>query len=378
MILNRIKLLVLAGASFIAISCGGNMEYNPGGVEGVKALNAPNNNYYVELASGDGKAVTFSWSASTAEDGGSPLYEVVFFKDAAGTEEVQRVSGGIQTSLSITHKELNKILNTAGVEPDTDGTLYWTVIASRGVTDASTQPTPRMFTAKRMKGFKIAPEVMYLVGSASETGDDLSKARKLRTIKAGEEYEIFTRLSPGTYNITDGNGAGARYFNVNNGIIQENVATPTNNTLSGVYCVKVDLTSSSVTVKEVTNVRYFSCRYTTQPFYMTYQGNGEFKAEGFAPDFTGASWGEDRYLFRGEIGGADTKFGSNNADAAASNSAAKVTHDTFVMPYTANYTYSFRAIAEYKDKNGQLMNAILTLKGELAQYTHTIEYTDFK
>ncbi len=365
------RYFTIALTALTAVSCNQDMEYNPGGVSGVQHLYAPDNSYYVELASGNGQYVDFTWEGSNAEDGGAPLYEVVFYSDAAGSQELSRINAGAANSLSIAHKDINKVMNLAGVEPDSEGAVYWSVVASRGISDAPSRPEPRELVVKRMKGFKIAPENLYLVGSSTETGADISLARQFMALSPGEEYEIFTRLTAGEYNIADGTGADARLFNVTSGIISEDNSDPIAHTNDGVYRIKVDLTSSSVTIDLVENFRLKTCSDYSENA-LEYRGGGNWGAENIIPNFAS----DDRYFFRADIGGVDTKIGSTNWDnPSAPADKAEVSWDTQVIVNGDNWGYSYKVIPTYRGEKFK-MNATVSLNADLPTYSHTAYFIE--
>lgn len=364
------KLIALLAVVVTLSACSKEYKYNPGGVTGVSALYAPADGYYVELASGSGNEITFDWEAASAEDGASPLYEIVFYSDAAGTSEIERVSAGAKTTRAMSHKDVNSVMNTAGVEPDSEGSIYWSIISSRGITVADSKPDPRLLIAKRMKGFKVTPDNLYLVGSATETGDDISLARKFATLTEGEEYEIFTSLTQGEYNVTDGNGSDARYFNVTNGVISEDDSTPITCTEDGLYRIIVELTSSSVTIEKIENFVLKTCSDYSENA-MTYVGGGVWQAYGITPNFAN----DDRYFFRADIGGVYTKIGSVNWDnSSAPASSASVTWDTQIVIDGDSWGYSYKVISEYRG-NELEMNAVLTLNE--TGYSHTAYFTEY-
>lgn len=138
-------------AMLSVISCNQDMEYDAGSVKPVEMLEMPTDNYYVELMSSNGTPISFSWTPTTVSDGMPPMYELVFYTDATSGKEVKRLSAGVKTSLAVSHKDLNEVMNVKGVQPGATGDIYWSVIASRATTEAPGHPAPRKLTLKRFE-----------------------------------------------------------------------------------------------------------------------------------------------------------------------------------------------------------------------------------
>lgn len=377
--MKKIAYLLLT-ALLPAVSCNLDMEYNAGEIAPIPALYSPADGHYVQLASGNGYSVVFNWAPTSASDGMPPMYELVFYDDATSDKEVGRISAGATTSLTVTHKDLNKIMNLRGVLPDATGDIYWSVVASRAANDTRSHPTPRKLTLKRLKGFKVPPEMLYITGPATEAGDDIAEALKFQRFSEGEVYEIFTRLTDGAYNIADGNTASARLFGINGGILQEEVSTPVNNTLGeGVYRIRVDLATSSVTIDLVENVRYVMCPAPEDPRMLTYVGNGVWKGENLLSNFVGLR-NDDRYFFRADIGGVNQKIGNDKVNyGPAPANTESLEAIVYLQPEgVPEWDYSFKVIPFYNSSVGLRQNVELYLNASKANYYHRIEFPDYQ
>lgn len=363
----------------LAVSCNSDMEYNAGKVSSVEELYSPANQYYLELVSGNNRTARFSWSPAHASDGYSPMYEVVFFKDASAQEEIARVSAGVSTAIEIPHKTINKIMNATGTLPEAIGKLYWTVVASRATTESASRPDVRVMEVKRLKGFKVNPDALYLTGSATEAGAEIADAQKFADVGSGEIFEIFTRLGSGTFNITDGNTSSARRFNISGGVISEENASPIASSYNGIYRIRIDLSTSSATIDQIANVRWVMCIQKNDLRPLTYDGNGVWSGTDLATNFA-SGWKDDRYFFRAELNGQTIKIGNNKSDfgSAPSNKSSLTWDVYFASEGNPDWDYSYKVISFYHGSVGLKVNIKLCLNASASHYYHTIEFPDFK
>ena len=88
---------------------------------------SPADNTFYRLDPPSNAAVTFEWSQARAADGTLVLYEVVFDKDGGDFSKpvYTTVSGtnGLDTKLVLSHGDLNKIANLAGIASQSQGKL---------------------------------------------------------------------------------------------------------------------------------------------------------------------------------------------------------------------------------------------------------------
>ena len=109
---------------------GQNYEIYPG-----DGLTAPEDGAQFNLSSV--KNVVFEWTASEAADGGYVSYEVLFDEEdgdfSKPVAEMASGQNGGNTKLTINAQNLNEIATSAGIPPASEGTLKWTVRASKGL-----------------------------------------------------------------------------------------------------------------------------------------------------------------------------------------------------------------------------------------------------
>src|SRR5688500_11145966 len=171
----------------------------------VTTFYAPNDNIHVKLEPATSASVGFEWDHAKAEDGSLVMYEVAFDKENGDfTSPVYKMpsdGNGVQNKLTLSHKDLNRIANFAGIKSLETGKLKWTVMASKGTNVKKTALT-RTIEVERPAGFAEIPTEVYLTGDATEAGSTLASAIKMKSTAPGV-FEIYTSLKPGTYNFVN-------------------------------------------------------------------------------------------------------------------------------------------------------------------------------
>ena len=298
------KMMRLAGAMLLAViavsSCKKenwplDLNFNP-----VGTLATPNDNVSVKLDPTSSANVLFKWDAATTEDGGLILYEIAFDKENGDFSKpvYKAVSdgGGVKTEITLTHKDLNKIANSAGIAASSIGKMKWTVIASKG-TSARPAAASRRLQIERPAGFAESPTELYITGSATEGGSDLSKAIKLKKIEDGV-FEGYTSLKAGDYFLTDKISSGGKKFYIDNGVIKEGTSSVTVTGAAKTYRLRYDFPSATTKSVEIQSIGLYMSAYGTEIGTLNYIGNGVFEAPKLAVEFFQFSWGRDeRYKF---------------------------------------------------------------------------------
>lgn len=357
------KIMRLAGVMLLAViaasSCKKetrslNLSFTP-----VGTLATPNDNADVKLDPTSSADVLFKWDAASTEDGGVILYEVAFDKDGGDfSKPVYKVlsdGAGVQPQVTITHKDLNKIANAAGIAASNTGKLKWAVIASKG-TNSKPSSQSRTLMLDRPAGFAENPAELYITGSATEGGTDLSKAVKLKKNEEGL-FEIYTSLKAGDYIITDKNTDGGKQYYIDNGIIKEG-ATPV--VISGAektYRLNFDFTSATAKSVEIQSIGLYMSAYGKEIGTLNYVGNGVFEAPKIAVEFYQFDWGRDeRYKFIIHTAAGAEYVGSVNPNNDAP--AGKPASYFYLVPVTNdqwNNTYKFDPSADRKNVKVDVM-----------------------
>lgn len=293
-------LLMLTG--IMATSCTEDMEYKDTDVTAVKQLYSPKADGNVQLLSSATATEFFEWSSALAEDGGAPLYEVVFDKkDGDFTNPIYRVVSdnmGSRAYATISHKTLDKIAALAGLGSGETGTVKWTVCSSRGIKQKMAEES-RNLNITRLLGFAELPAQVFITGEGTEAGTDITKAIACSSPESGE-FEIFTRLEAGKkYHFVSERSATARVFYLDGTAIKESSDGNGSATVdeTAIYRINLDFNIASVTMSKVVSVGWFFSPDNKVDFYLDYQGNGIWMGHGETP-FHQESWGRDeRYKF---------------------------------------------------------------------------------
>ena len=107
---NIIKAFALFGAVFSMSACTSDMEFKDSQVSAITQLYEPADGKSVTLQASATASTFFEWEAAKAEDSGSPLYEVVFYKDgeSAPIYKVLSDKNGMIASATIAHKATHR------------------------------------------------------------------------------------------------------------------------------------------------------------------------------------------------------------------------------------------------------------------------------
>ena len=267
----------------------------------VNAFYAPNDNLFVKLEPATAASVGFEWEQAKAEDGSLVMYEVAFAKeDGDFTSPVYKMASdgnGVQNKLTLSHKDLNRIANFAGIQSLERGKLKWTVLASKG-TNVKQSSQVRTIEVERPAGFAEIPTEVFITGDATEAGTDLANAIKMKSIDPGV-FEIYTSLKPGTYRFVNKKEGTPVSYQVSGTFLKEGDAVASPATAEQVYRLQLDFNNAAVKIQEVTKLGYWFAPNNSLDAELTYQGGGVFKASDVPIEFRQEGWGRDeRYKFR--------------------------------------------------------------------------------
>ena len=366
---NIMKLVWLLPVIFAASSCKKenkslDLNLNPVGV-----LATPNDNVSITLEPTTTADVLFKWNAATTADNGVILYELAFDKEGGDfSKPVYKIisdGAGVQTQVTLTHKELNKIANAAGIAASSSGKLKWAVIASKA-TNFAMPVVSRLLNVDRPAGFAESPADLYLTGSATEGGSDLSKAVRLQKNEDGL-FEVFTSLKAGDYILTDKNTAGGKQYTIDNGVIKESNVAVTVSGATQTYRLNFDFSSATAKTTLIYTVGLYMSAYGKDIGTLAYTGNGVFENANLPVEFFQFSWGRDeRYKFVLHTSNGDEYLGSvnQNNDAPAGKPASYFN----LVPVSNSQwdnTYKFDPSADKK-------NVKVTLTLQPGSYTHKV------
>jgi hypothetical protein len=337
---------------------------------------SPADNIFVKIDPPSNAAVTFEWGQARAADGTLVLYEVVFDKaDGDFSKPVySTVSGtnGLDTKLTLSHSDLNKIANLAGIGSQAQGKLKWMVNASKGL-NVMPAATARTMTVERPAGFSVIPGNLYLTGSGTEGGATLSQALPFKRVSAGV-FELYTKLSPGDVKIVDQTtGTPTAYYIDGTKLLQGATATnPTSTT--GVYRMTLDFNAGSATLTEIQSVGLWVSAQNKVTVTLPYKANGLWEIDNTPIEFFQFTWGRDeryKFIFTEKDMAGNVKarqYGSVNTDnqPATATTAAAYFNLVPVADDQWNNTFKFIGTADRK-------NVDILVMMQPAAYTHQVK-----
>ncbi|WP_324676629.1 SusE domain-containing protein [Hymenobacter sp. GOD-10R] len=325
----------------------------------VSNLISPATNAFVRLDPPSNAAVTFEWGQARAADGTLVLYEVLFDKEDGDFSKplysTTSGSNGLETKLVLTHGDLNKIANLAGIKSSAQGKLKWTVNASKGL-NVVTASESRVMTLERPAGFATAPGKLYITGSGTEGGANISQAVPFKSISSGV-FEIYTRLTAGDVKLIDQTTGTPTYYYIDGAKLMEGNQGTSPTTTPKVYLIKVDFNNAAASMTEIQSVGLWFAPENKVLVTIPYVGKGIWKIENTPVEFHQESWGRDeRYKFlftQKNAAGTTSKqyFGSTNSDNQRATASSPASYFYLVPGPDVQYDYSFKFQTEVDKKS---------------------------
>lgn len=371
--MKAIKYMMLFGFFLAFAACSSDGEVRHLGVTAVKSLYEPDNGKAVILQSSASASLYFEWEPSLSEDGGGVLYEVIFDKaDGDFSEPISVITAdnnGAENHATITHKQLNKIAAEAGIESAVQGTLKWTVWASKGINPVKAEQE-RTLTLTRLAGFAEVPGQLYITGEATEVGDKLEKAMIMRKVAEGE-FEIYMKLTEGkAFKFVSATSGTPLEFSLSGDKLVEGGTTTA--TQTGIYKYYIDFNAGSFTSKEVTKVKWF-LNWSQKEIELDYQGLGVWAISNYT--IAGIPEGndntDDRYKFRMESSEGETEWRAaitNDSKPTGNDEYYFMTEKTNVEQWTNNEVWKTPSTSGW---NGQAYDVTFSLNPE-SDYTHSL------
>ena len=272
----------------------------------------PESDIFVDLSTG--KSVSFEWGPAMAEDNGYVSYEVVF--DRVGGDfsaPVGRVAsqiGGSKNYVTISAKTLSRIARAAGIGIFSQGSLQWSVRASKGL-GGVIYPTPRRLNVRTINSMDPLPTAVTLSGSAMEADTKMVLSRGIDGSGVQEGvFEMFGKISSGTFTVSDDQG---RYYALNSTGTISSSATPVNNTLSAselVRWLQLDFDGMTWSEQSIQKVEYYAAcwsdnQMTTDYQTMTYEGKGVWKLLNYPNTISLNNAGDSRHRFNMTLADTD-------------------------------------------------------------------------
>lgn len=352
-------------------SCKKTQELDHLKVSPVATLYSPANNHFIKLDPKSGTQ-TFEWQQARAEDGGLVMYEVLFDKESGDFSQplysIPSDNNGTATTLTLSDAQINKIAEKVGIKPTETGKLKWTVWSSKGINVEKSAPSA-LLEVQRPLGFTEIPADLYITGSATEAGTDLSKAIRMKKLSSST-YEIITSLKDGEYFFVDRNTGTPKKFSNNNGNIMEDGTTSHAGTK--VYQIIVDFEKVTVETKEIKRLEYYFApddKYIQMP----YIGNSQFKVT-TTVTFKQESWGRDeryKFLMVFNNNGTDEflRLASANRDNQRATATTPLSYYEFGSYDDSRWDYTFKFATEV---DGKEVDIIADFSPSLTKYTHRV------
>ncbi|WP_207421802.1 SusE domain-containing protein [Desertivirga brevis] len=341
-------------------------------VSEVTNLYGPANGNNVFL--GGNGTVVFEWEQAKAEDNGVVLYEVLFDKPEGDFSKplysIPSDGKGLQRMLSMSYADLTKVASAAGIAPSATGKVKWTVWSSKGI-NVKRSSTSRELNLERPEGFP-APASAFLTGTATEGGEDLSKAVAFRKVSDGV-FELYTSLTNGSYRITERNSGNPTSYSINaGGKLVENGSTDVT-TAKKPYRIRVNFNNATTEISEVVSVGLWFAPDNRIWFDLPYTSGSSWEIKNAPVVFKQEGWGRDeRYKFRFTIknaAGVTTEewFGSTKGDNQRPTASTEAAYWYMVPVSNDRWNNSFKFNGDVDNKN-----ADIKVTFNSAAYTHSV------
>jgi hypothetical protein len=340
----------------------------------VTTLTAPDNAASYTLAPATGPSIQFKWAASTTPD--LVLYEIAFDKaDGDFSKPIYKVlsdGSGVQAQATITQKVLNTVASMAGIASLSTGTIKWAVITSK-VTNNKVSTVSRTLQITRPAGFATVPNAIYLTGSATEQGTDVSKALPFKKISDGV-FELYTSLQPGTYSLIDNTTGTPTTYSINGSSILLNGETTVTGS-KNVYRISLDFGNAAATMTQILSVNMFLAIDNKIWFTLPYKGNSQWELDGANVVIPQEPWGDEsryKYEFMVQDAGGNQStewYGSANGDNPDPTTSTPLSY-FYMYPVTSDqFSNCFKMVPSYSGKN---CNINVNFSPTIPQYTNSV------
>ena len=341
----------------------------------VATLFSPDDNKVVDLSVT--ASVVFEWDEALAADGGLVLYSIAFDKKGGDFSKpvytLPSDGNGLYTKATMTKEVLNTVAKLAGVQPLGTGEFIWTVYSSKGINKVKSGMT-RNVSITRALGVDNPPVAVYITGSATEGGTDLSKALAFKQTASGK-YEIYTSLAAGTYHFVSAKTGtpDVFYTDVDGKTIRQGTGETT---VTSPMQVRIRLDFNVVTVvnTQIKELALWFAPVNGTLFNLDYSAAGVWKAASKPISFHQESWGRDeRYKFRMQVndGTSDSYewWGSKNSDNNRPDASTSPTFWDLYPVDDSQYNYCFKFATAVDGANCDV-NMYFT--ADKANYTHEV------
>jgi hypothetical protein len=347
----------------------------------VTTILAPQDQASYTLNPSTGPSIVFSWDAAPTPD--VVLYEVAFDKPGGDfSNPVYKVLSdglGVSPQATISQATLNTIASLAGIASLSTGTLKWAVIVSKA-TNAKVSTVSHTIQFARPAGFAVIPNALYLTGSATEQGTDITKAipfKKIAPTTTGGDviFELYTALKPGTYSLIDKNSGTPNSYSIQNNTTVVADGTTTVAGTQNVYRLTIDLGNAAATITQIVSVGLFSAPNNAVEFTLPYIGNSQWEIDNQTIVIPLESYGLDsRYKYKFTEADASGNqsvewFGSINSDNSDPSSSTQLSYYYMYLVDNSQYNYCFKIDPS---ANNKPCNVNVNYSTTITNYTNSI------
>ena len=339
----------------------------------VETLVSPAADASVELVSIEGAKETFTWEKPA--DCPQLLltsYTLKIYKDAEGSAELGSFDAGYNTSVAVTHMQLESFATEAGIAAGAEGTLYWGV-QSKLISYTAMSPVQAL-KVTRMKG---VPDQLYITGEATEFDSGFGQFKKLDV----GQFEIYTKLSSGSYAFTDGTEGDIRRYVIDGDSVKESETDGNWSEGESVYRITLNLMEQEMTAKveKISDVYMQSCVDKGTHITLDYVGNGIWSRENIVPDFR-KDFEDTRFFVKMNIDGKEWKLANqkNFGDSDPTSAAPERSPEYSVKFWddTSDWDYHYKVIQSYRGQNTKRLNIKLNCSPQEEFYYVYLEYLD--
>lgn len=329
--------------------------------------------------------ITLEWSKATAQDYTLVFYEVEFALSSTGFDNPDDIEILTPTKLGsspfikLTDYDLNVLAERLGVKQSTTGTLVWRVKASNGINQYMPEST-RKIEVTRPSGFAKSPETIFLAGSATSAGDDLSQAIRLKVSPLNTSvFEGICDLKSGELYMVSNKTSKHRFFSIINNELKEDegaINCPSN----GLYHIRINFETGAADFSLISKVQQVKVG-TPEVLIsdLNYSGNLTWEAQYNADDLSIKSGNQYKFkvLANSVADGSlrETYWGSPNVSSSPPNTSL-----------TDNYYYVIRDESAYTPLQyyyrfpttvaGKTIKVVLYMGADLENWYHTCTYVE--
>jgi len=270
-----ISLLIL----FTVAGCkSDDLDYPNPDITPVEDLYAPVEGQLLTLKADNNAYVLFQWAPSHAQDAQLVSYEVVFFETADSSTPIYRMTSdnvGKENYARVNHIDINRICAIAGIPVGETGNIYWSVTSWRGIKSATCSKKSSLVVT-RLDGFEVVPENVYIVGSATEVGDNITNALTMKKVEEGE-FEIYTELdNAGEFYFIDRktDNPEKSYINTSGNLTEVKNGETSTVSSKSIYRIKINFLTRGTEITKIKGMELWHCWEQQVLFSCTYNGLG--------------------------------------------------------------------------------------------------------